>query len=387
MMAEIPNRESENSKIDQGAKSVLEPEIIDMGLDVSFTKEYLETKAGSGCYGETNLDTPESLTLAEEKIEPLKKFSPHPKNIVSIGVGAGEELRAVAEIYKGEQTVIYGLDLSPRSLSIARERLLKYGLDIEMIEGSAIGLPFADHSMDGIIESSILHEIYSYVPDGKNAWKKAIAEVATKLSENGIYLLRDFSGPIDKGDVQLNLTSDIAKKFYDYFREFYRTFSSCNPEDVKNIIDKRIPNNSDLPQYDLQSHMVTLPFGMASEVMLHFRNFYDNYTKGITNFDDPNWKEINESYLPPNPNIPGINVMTKDEYAETVLTEANNALGNTEYKMVCVQNKVSARPEAVKFLADHFVLSLQNSDKNSETLLSETTRKMELVFKKQKKNV
>ena len=382
MMAEIPNRELENSDIEQSALPVLEPEAPDIGLNVDFAKGYLETKAGGGCY----LDTSESFDLAEAKIAPLKKFLPHPKDVVSVGVGTGEELHAIAKIYKDELAVIHGLDLSSKSLLIAKERLLKYGLNPDMIEGSAINLPFANHNVDGIIESSILHEIYSYVPDGKSAWKKAISEVALKLSEGGIYLLRDFSGPANKGDVQLSLTSDIAKNFYKYFKKYFRNFTLCDPEYVKNIIDKRAQNNSDLPEYDPQSHVVTLPFGMAAEVVLHFRNFYDNYTKGITNLNDADWKEINESYLPPNPSLSGTHTMTKDEYMETVLVEANNALENTGYKIVCVQNESSVRPEMVKFLADHFVLNIQDSGESSRDLLSEVTQKMELVFKKEKRN-
>ena len=156
-------------------------------------------------------------------------------------------------------------------------------------------------------------------------------------------------------------------------------------ESAEKIVDKRNPNDSDYPPIDPQINSVNLPFEKAAEVMLHFRIFYDRHTRGLVTFGDPYWKEINESYLPPNPNMASTQAMTRDEYVATVVSEANIALENTWHQMVCMQNKSSSRPETTKFLADHFTLDPKNTEITNDELLSQVPEKMELIFKKVRK--
>lgn len=233
------------------------------------------------------------------------------------------------------------------------------------------------------MESSLLHEIYSYVSNGRMAWKKAITEVAEKLSENGIFLLRDFSTP-QETYVKLTFKTDFARNFYTYFSKYYRTFEGWDSTDLDKIEDKRKSNTSDYPSLDsTSSTLISLP--IAAEFMLHFRYFYENYMNGTTNFNDTKWKEINETYLIPHPNSTKTVPMSREEYVQTVLNVANTAIKDTNYRLICIQNAVSQRLETTEFFGEHFSLRAGGDQNNSEELLLQVTEKMELVFRKVRK--
>lgn len=356
------------------------------GLDVGFARDYLETTANVGYYEGINHGTPESFVLAVSKLEPIKHFLPNPKNIISVGVGAGEEIQALAHLYEDVPVEIYGLDLSPRALLLAKDRLEKWGLTMNMIEGSAINLPLEDESVDGFVESAILHEIYSYVPDGKMAWETAITEISRTLSENGVYLLRDFAAPSSPNAlVELVLSTEMAQQFYDYFREHFRTFVSWDQESAAEIMDRRSPSDGDYPEFDSVTKSVVLPLGKVSELVLHFRNFYDNFSKNLVTIGDSSWKEINESYLPLNPKLEVNEVMPIDEYVAVVLEVANSFLADSDYQIVCVQSDSSNRPDTAKFLSNHFSIQADDVNMSSIDLLNDMVRKMELVFMKVKR--
>lgn len=352
------------------------------GLDVHFAKDYLSTVEVS-YYEAINPWTDESLEKTKAKLHQLANFLDKPGVVVSVGIGSGEEVQVAAQLFSSAQ--IHGLDISRQAIELAQEKLTLSGMEANWIEGSATKMPFKKESIDGFILSATLHEIYSYIPDGKQAWRQAIREVATKLAENGALLLRDFAAPEVK-DVTMHMTSDFARQFYEYFREHHRVFASCDKEKVATLTEKRAPNDSDYPPVNKETGEVQLPYARAAEVMLHFRNFDDNYSKGLTKLGDPHWKEINETYLPPHPSHEPAMAMPKQEYIEAVLAEGNKTLADTPYEFICVQDKLSERPNESRTLAKHFSVQLPGSEMTSEQLINGVTNKMELVFKKVKKS-
>ncbi|GEM_PF-6098934 len=122
-----------------------------------------------------------------------------------------------------------------------------------------------------------------------------------------------------------------------------------------------------------------------AEVMLKFRNFWNDYQSGLTRVGDVNWKEIDEAYLVPNPYLSDFTVMSPVTYVTTVLGEANQSLQNTNFQMVSIQNELSERPETNDFLAQHFTLDMPGIAETNRALINNTTKKMELVFRKVKK--
>jgi ubiquinone/menaquinone biosynthesis C-methylase UbiE len=353
------------------------------GLDVHFAKNYL-SMAEVSYYEAINPWTDESLKKTKAKLQQLANFLDKPQVVVSVGIGSGEEVQAAAKLFSGAQ--IYGLDISRQAIELAKDKLAFSGMEANWVEGSATKIPFRKESIDGFILSATLHEIYSYIPDGKQAWRQAIREVTTKLAENGALLLRDFAAPEVKDTVTMRMTSDLARQFYEYFREHHRVFASWGKEEVATLTEKRMSNDGDYPPVDKEIGVVQLPYARAAEVMLHFRNFHDNCSRDLTRLGDPHWKEINETYLPPHPSHKPAMAMPKHKYIEAVLAEGNKALADTPYTFICVQDALSERPETSRFLAEHFSLQLPGSEMISEQLVNGVTKKMELVFKKVKKS-
>jgi SAM-dependent methyltransferase len=351
-------------------------------LRIDYARDYLEKNALPEYFDAINPDTPESLREAQDKLSPLLRHMPAPTNIVSVGVGSGEEMHAAISMYPGRLVVVHGLDISPSAVEFTRNRLAKYGLRGVVTEGSAIDMPYPPGSIDAFVFSSIMHEIYSYVPDGRQAWMKAMVEVAQKTSPGGILLLRDFAAPDYGGSVRLSFRSQVAAEFYDYFSHHFRAFSGSTDQMRESIVDRRSGPDGYLPRLAQWGVPVELPASAAAEVLLHFKNFSDHVNRGITHLGDLAWKELNEAYLPPDPFTPGFYPMPQADYVMQVEAVMAQALQGTPYTMVCVENGRSVRPGQAAFLGRHFQLERPRSRISSEEIISGFTCKMELVFRK-----
>ncbi|HEY8379192.1 MAG TPA: class I SAM-dependent methyltransferase [Nannocystis sp.] len=94
------------------------------------------------------------------------------KDVLEVGCGTGLILQRVVTSAKSAR----GVDLSPGMLAHARRR----GLDV--VEGSATELPFADASFDVTYSFKVL----AHVP----AWERALAEMA-RVTRPGGYMIFD----------------------------------------------------------------------------------------------------------------------------------------------------------------------------------------------------
>lgn len=331
-----------------------------------------------------NGSDPEDLVEYIGKMQPLVAYLPNPGRVISVGVGGGLELHALRKLYPNTQTEVVGLDLSDKAIQVTSAYLKAHHVIGELIQGNAIDMPFAKEEKlaDGIVLSSILHEVYSYVPDGKAAWKEAIANAARNLSNNGILLLRDFANPVIDGNVRISFLSNYAREFYQYFRQRYRTFQNWEEKD-RNIMCNEHITEDDFPEILSTDESVTLPFDKASEMMLHFRNYADHINKNLIKIADPAWKEADETYLVPDPDSHTFQSMPPDVYCARVLQAANDALRDSDTEIICMSSQVSPRPNTAKFLMLHF--ELEETDVDSYVLFQQIPSKMELVFKKIKK--
>lgn len=317
-----------------------------------------------------------------KKLEPLSEFMQNPHSVVSIGVGGGIELRVLYELFKEKNTEIIGVDLSRKAIASAQNYLKEHNTQVSLIQSSAVEMPFKYNSshIDGIVLSAVMHEIYSYVEDGKTAWIKAVQEAFMVLSDDGVLLLRDFAGPETNDQVEISFLNQESKDFYNYFIERFRTFDTWSGDEVKKIKDKRNKHNN----YSLLSEnqmSATLPFGMAAELMIHHRNYVSDFKNGIIKAFPNDWKEIDERYFVPDPDLSILSVMNPEKYKEKVLLHANNELKQDGYKLECLRSKIIARPDTVNEIKKYF--SVKHENKTQEELLGQITSKMELVFKKQ----
>lgn len=114
------------------------------------------------------------------KLVGVKMFRPSKgMNILDVGCGTGSHL----ELYQRYDCNLYGLDLSPSMLEVARTRLEnKAQLDI----GNATNMPYEDSKFDLIISMLSLHEM---TVETRLA---VLSEMKRVLKKDGNILLIDF---------------------------------------------------------------------------------------------------------------------------------------------------------------------------------------------------
>lgn len=84
-----------------------------------------------------------------------------------LDVGCGEGRHSLSAAFLGAGAVV-GLDLSARDLATARQRAQEFSegqgplAPLTFLKGSALDLPFEDHSFDGVICSEVLEHIFPY---------------------------------------------------------------------------------------------------------------------------------------------------------------------------------------------------------------------------------
>ena len=67
--------------------------------------------------------------------------------VLEIGVGSGLNF----PLYGKQVEFVYGIDPSPRLLSIARRRAAASGMPVELLLGSATAIPLADNAVDTVV--------------------------------------------------------------------------------------------------------------------------------------------------------------------------------------------------------------------------------------------
>ena len=93
--------------------------------------------------------------------------------VLEIGVGSGLNF----PLYGKQVEFVYGIDPSPRLLSIARRRAAASGIPVELLLGSATAIPLADNAVDTVVMTwtlcsipdppAALHEMLRVLkPDG-----------------------------------------------------------------------------------------------------------------------------------------------------------------------------------------------------------------------------
>jgi SAM-dependent methyltransferase len=123
------------------------------------------------------------------------------------GCGAGVELVFLAK--NGFRAI--GLDVAPKALEMAAALAKKAGVEVELLEGSAVSIPLGADSVDLVNDRGLLQHL-SESERGKYA-----REVARVLRPGGVIVLRGARAP---GDGIVALTAQSLDRHFDrrYFR-------------------------------------------------------------------------------------------------------------------------------------------------------------------------
>lgn len=314
------------------------------------------------------------------KLNRLKDYLPEARAIVSLGMAGGEDICTLAKMY-GEETRLIGIDISPVALELARKTTLAAGVKADFIEGNASELNITDHSIDGFVLSAMLHEVYSYAEDGKEAFVRTINETYKKTSEGGCIFISDFAAPRIMGQVSLQPKSEEAERFIDYFVSNFRKFNDFYQHTKKTFVTNDCICACHGSGADGLLH--TSP-AFVSELLWHFKHYKKNFDGELIFNNDPrDWKEINEVYHPPNPLALEGKSMPIDDYVNAVIQICRNAEISKEVSLRCMSAVLtSQRPDTIDMLHEHFSVVLDDGTATSRSLITECTNWMDLIFKK-----
>jgi SAM-dependent methyltransferase len=140
-----------------------------------------------------------------------------PPRIVDKGCGTGKLLVELSRRFPDASLV--GVDLSRELLRRSDENTYAGG-DVQLVLGDAADAQLPDGSVDTVIFSSIMHEIYSYSGYDRGRIERALRSAARELRQGGRILIRDGINPGDR-DVFLSLLDGpTADRFVRFAAEF-----------------------------------------------------------------------------------------------------------------------------------------------------------------------
>lgn len=152
------------------------------------------------------------------KLVGIKMFHPSKgMNILDVGCGTGSHL----ELYQHYNCNLYGVNLSPSMLEMARKRLENTA---QLDHGDATDMPYEDNKFDLVISMLSLHDM---PPETRSA---VLSEIRRVLKDIGHILLIDFHpGPYQPIQGWISKTiiffSELAagREHFRYYRHFIRT--------------------------------------------------------------------------------------------------------------------------------------------------------------------
>lgn len=144
------------------------------------------------------------------------------KNILDVGPGGGALMDLICD--KNPFLNVYGIDISSNVIDALNKKKKEENRSWKIVKGDALNLSdyFKNGSIDTIIYSSIIHELFSYIPfNGKkfniDTVKKALVSAYDVLPSGGRIIIRD--------GIKTEPTND------------YRIIEFKNKEDIK-ILDR-----------------------------------------------------------------------------------------------------------------------------------------------------
>ena len=110
------------------------------------------------------------------------------EKVLEVGCGTGV-LSILSKIAVGESGEVEGIDISPKMISKARQKVKKANLKITFQVASVNELPYPDNYFDLVISSMMFHHLPIEVK------KEGLEEIHRVLKEEGRFFLCDFGSP------------------------------------------------------------------------------------------------------------------------------------------------------------------------------------------------
>ncbi len=135
--------------------------------------------------------------------------------VADMGMGSGSGSHALAALYPRLQVV--GVDVNPTMVEVARQTYTLPNLDFRAED---IAQPcFEPESLDGVVNSSVLHHVTSYNGYDYNRAALALQAQVDQLAPGGCLIVRDFLAA-EPGLVELRIPQTLEPLWITFSRQF-----------------------------------------------------------------------------------------------------------------------------------------------------------------------
>lgn len=154
--------------------------------------------------------------MRRQVIPPMTRYlnetgGPRGKRLLDVACGTGRTLGQIQQAHP--ELKLYGLDLSPYYVQVAREALD----DVSLVAENAEQMPFADATFDVVTSTYLFHELPS------NARRRVIAEMVRVCKPGGLVVIEDSAQRVEGGPLAFFLErfpEDFHEPFYrDYLKD------------------------------------------------------------------------------------------------------------------------------------------------------------------------
>ena len=160
----------------------------------------------------------------QQKVALTTAHFPVRGRIADMGSGSGRGTFDLASLYEGLQLV--GVDVNPVSIERAREKFQRPNLSY--VVGDISQMVFPANSLDGILDSSVLHHVTSFNNFDVNRVLTTLDKQVAQLKAGGVIIIRDFVIPDGPEYVLLDVpVADGTAALFEVFARDWR--SSVNP--------------------------------------------------------------------------------------------------------------------------------------------------------------
>ena len=197
------------------------------------------------------------------------------KNILDVGPGGGALMDLILDTYSDKK--VFGIDISSNIIDELNNKMIKENKKYNLIKGNALNINkyFKKGSLDTIIYSSIIHELYSYIEfEGKkfnhNTIITSLKNAYEILSSGGRIIIRDgiMSEDNDKRIIEFKNKDDIK-----ILKRYKNDFKGRKIE-FKQLSDNKVIMNKN----DSMEFLYTYTWGEESYPM-EVKEQFGYYTK------------------------------------------------------------------------------------------------------------
>lgn len=173
-------------------------------------RQELYTRGGKGF--EIYAKGMDNSMLEKAKLLPFVK----PGTIAELGCGNGAVLELLSKA--NPESEIIGVDLSTTLLDLAASR--RYEGKVELVQDNILRPVFEENSVDTVVLSSVLHEVYSYNNYEEGGLHRVLDLARTALRPGGRLIIRDGVKPENKTVYLMFKNEETRERFYRFAEEF-----------------------------------------------------------------------------------------------------------------------------------------------------------------------